>query len=322
MTERQVIGINTTIVHGTSIKFSREYHYSVGNLMIVSFSKVCYAAIHHLKIVTTGFRMLSMGISRITKLIFITCIFIVFPPEIKAQKSLLDTILARGEIRIGTTGDYKPFTYLNPKTGTYEGMDIDAAHMLGEALGVKVRFVPTTWSNLSEDTKNNRYDLAMGGITRTLQRQKNLGLTNPYVTVGKAPLIRKADKTRFRNLDDIDQPGVGIGVNPGGTNQQFVRSNIRNATIKLIENNLKIQPAVAAGEVDVMFTDNIEAVIYARQNSALHAVNPGNPLTREDLGYMTKRDDQPFMNWLNLWIDQMKLKGELDQLKTKWIGIF
>ena len=62
--------------------------------MIVSFSKVCYTAIHHLKILTTGFRMLSMGISRITKLIFITCIVIVFPPEIKAQKSLLDTMLA------------------------------------------------------------------------------------------------------------------------------------------------------------------------------------------------------------------------------------
>ncbi len=242
--------------------------------------------------------------------------------SVHAQTSRLDRILERGEIRIGTTGDYKPFTYLNPKTGTYEGMDIDAAHLLGVALGVSVRFVPTTWSTLSEDTQNDRYDLAMGGITRTLTRQKILGLTEPYVTVGKSPLIRKSDRDRFRNLQYIDQPGVRIGVNPGGTNESFVRANITQARIVMIENNLDVQPAVAAGEVDVMFTDNVEAVIYARQNPVLYALNPDKPLTREDLGYMTVRDDQPFINWLNLWIHQMKLKGTLEELRSKWIGAY
>ena len=92
-----------------------------------------------------------------------------------ARSSLLDRIQERGEIRIGTTGDYKPFTYLNPETGAYEGMDIDAARQLGDALGVSVKFVPTTWSNLSEDTLNDRFDLAMGGITRTLTAAEGPG---------------------------------------------------------------------------------------------------------------------------------------------------
>lgn len=242
--------------------------------------------------------------------------------NIHAQTSLLDRIVERGEIRIGTTGDYKPFTYLNPETGNYEGLDIDAAHLLGEALGVSVRFVPTTWSDLSGDTLNDRFDLAMGGITRTLKRQRILALTNPYVTIGKSPLIRKTDRDRFKGLQDIDAPGVRIGANYGGTNEAFVRANIRQATIVMFENNLDVQPAVAAGEVDVMFTDNVEAVIYARQNPALYAVNPDNPLTREDIGYMTVRDDQPFMNWLNLWLYQMQQKGTLDDLRGKWIGAF
>jgi len=258
---------------------------------------------------------------RVYKLILFICLSIV-STNVYTQTSRLDLILARGEIRIGTTGDYKPFTYLNPGTGAYEGMDIDAAYMLGEALGVSVQFVPTTWSNLSEDTQNDRYDVAMGGITRTLTRQKILGLTDAYLTVGKSPLIRKTDQERFQNLQDIDQPGVRIGVNPGGTNESFVLSNISKAKIIMINNNLDIQPAVAAGKVDVMFTDNVEAVIYARQNPALFAVNPSQPFTREDLGYLTSREDQPFINWLNLWIHQMELKGTLHELKKKWIGKF
>ena len=240
--------------------------------------------------------------------------------DVHAQTSLLDRIRERGEIRIGTTGDYKPFTYLNPETGTYEGMDIDAAQLLGEALGVSVRFVSTTWSNLSEDTLNERFDLAMGGITRTLTRQKDLALTDPYVTIGKSPLIRKADRERFRNLRDIDRPGVRIGANYGGTNEAYVRANIRQASIVMFENNLDVQPAVASGDVDVMFTDNVEAVIYARQNPLLYALDPDRPLTREDLGYMTVRGDQPFINFLNLWLYQMRQKGTLEALRSKWIG--
>jgi ABC-type amino acid transport substrate-binding protein len=51
-------------------------------------------------------------------------------------------------------------------------------------------------------------------------------------------------------------------------------------------------------------------------------VSPDEPLTREDIGYMTVRDDQPFMNWLNLWLYQMQQKGTLDALRSKWIGAF
>ena len=119
--------------------------------------------------------MTPSNVIRIRTILFLVCICIVSANATTPRHPGWISFWNAGEIRIGTTGDYKPFTYLHPETGVYEGMDIDAAHMLGEALGVRVRFVPTTWSDLSEDTLNDRYDLAMGGITRTLTRQKILG---------------------------------------------------------------------------------------------------------------------------------------------------
>ena len=92
-----------------------------------------------------------------------------------AKKSRLDVILERGYILVGTTGDYKPFSYLNPQTGDYEGHDIDAAKMLAAAMGVEVIFVQTTWKTLVEGVLKGRYDVAMCGITRTLSRQKQVG---------------------------------------------------------------------------------------------------------------------------------------------------
>ena len=237
-----------------------------------------------------------------------------------AQESRLDVILERGHILVGTTGDYKPFSYFNEDTQEFEGHDIDAAKKLGEALGVEVKFVKTTWKTLVQGILDENYDVAMCGITRNLTRQKQVGLTEPYINVGKSPLVRIADKDRFKTLEDIDQPGVKIGVNPGGTNEKFVNANIKQAEIVVIEKNLDIPAKVAAGEVDVMITDNVEAMLVAGKNPELYAVSPNETFTKDDFGYMLPRDDFAFLNWMNLWMHQMHEKGEFDALKAKWIA--
>jgi cyclohexadienyl dehydratase len=259
------------------------------------------------------------------KLLSVAVLFVVFlvclsPSAFCAQKSRLDVILERGQILVGTTGDYKPFSYLNPQTGQFEGHDIDAALKLGEDLGVTVRFVETTWPTLVQGIREGRYDIAMCGITRTLARQKEVGLTAPYIAVGKSPLIRKVDEGRFKTLADIDRAGVKIGVNPGGTNERFVLANIKHAEIVTVPKNLDIPDKLAAGEVDVMITDNVEAMLVAGKRAELFAVSPKETFTRDDFGYMFPRDEFALQNWLNLWVHQMHTKGEFQELKAKWIA--
>ena len=233
--------------------------------------------------------------------------------------SHLDQIIQRGVLKVGTTGDYKPFSYLSPTTNQYEGHDIDAAALLAESLGVKIEFVKTTWPTLLKDLQDNQYDVAMCGITRTLARQKVAALSHPYINVGKSPLVRAADRNRFKTLADIDQPGVKIGVNPGGTNQRFVDANIKKATVVVIEKNLSIPEKIVARDVDVMITDNVEAMLVAKQDSRLYAVEPENTYTKDDFGYLLPRDDHAWIDYVNLWVDLAKLKGDFGKLQQKWI---
>ena len=142
---------------------------------------------------------------------------------------------------------------------------------------------------------------------------------NAAGTASRAP----GDRTRGHRewtLADIDQPGVKIGVNPGGTNEKFVLANIKQAEIVVIEKNLDIPGKIAASEVDVMITDNVEAMLVAGKRPELYAVSPENTFTKDDFGYMLPRDEFTFLNWLNLWIHQMHEKGEFEQLKAKWIA--
>jgi cyclohexadienyl dehydratase len=231
----------------------------------------------------------------------------------------LDRIVQQGVLRVGTTGDFKPFSFLNPATNDYEGHDIDAAKMLADSLGVKVQFINTTWPTLLKGIQEDQYDIAMCGITRNLTRQKVAALSHPYINVGKSPLIRAADQNRYKTLSEIDQPGVRIGVNPGGTNQRFVDANIKRATIIVIERNLSIPEKILAGEVDVMMTDNVEAMIVSKAEPRLYAVDPENTYTKDDFGYLMPRDDQNWIGYVNLWMDLAKLKGDFVRLQQKWI---
>lgn len=77
-----------------------------------------------------------------------------------------------------------------------------------------------------------------------------------------------------------------------------------------MEKNLCIPAAVEDGEVDVMITDNVEAMLVAGKNAKLFAVSPGKTFTKDDFGYMLPRDDFAFLNWMNLWMHQMHVKRE------------
>jgi cyclohexadienyl dehydratase len=59
------------------------------------------------------------------------------------QASRLDEIIKRGTLRVGMTGDYRPFTSLDKASENFSGFDVDMAESPGKALGVKVDYVQT-----------------------------------------------------------------------------------------------------------------------------------------------------------------------------------
>jgi len=233
------------------------------------------------------------------------------------QARSFDEIVASGTLRVGTTGDYKPFSF--DDKGTYEGFDIAVAQSFANRLGLKLELVKTTWKTLMADLKADKYDIGMSGITRTIARQKEARFGQGYVMFGKTVLVNRDNVTRFASLGDVDKKGVRIGVNPGGTNEKFVKANIKNAEVVMFESNLSIPPAVADKKVDVMITDSVEALYYAATNPKLAAPLDGDPFTRAELGYLMPASAERLQDTVNFMMDQMTLKGEMTALKMQYL---
>lgn len=232
--------------------------------------------------------------------------------------SLLDKIMQRGYMAVGMTGDYKPFTYLNPSTGTFEGIDVDMALAMGKALGVEVKFVKTSWPTLMKDFEAGKFDLGVGGVSVNLERQKKGFFSIPYLVDGKTPITRKENVAKFQTLEQIDQPGVRVIVNPGGTNEKFARANIKKATLTVYQDNVTIFDQIVQGKADLMMTDAIETVLQQKLRPELAAVHPDNPFTYSEKGYLMPRDIV-FKMWVDQWLHTSMNDGTYRRIYDKWL---
>lgn len=234
------------------------------------------------------------------------------------QTSRLDEIVKRGTLRVGMTGDYQPFSYLDQATSKFRGFDVDMAETLGKALGVKVEYVHTAWPQLMKDFEADNFDIAMGGISITLDRQKKGMFSTPIMRQGKTPIARCADKGKYETIAEIDRPGTRLIVNPGGTNERFAKANVKNAEIKTYADNVTIFDEIAKGNADVMITDSSETLYQQKLHAGvLCAVHPDKPFNFGELAYWLQRD-VALKDFVDQWLHIAREDGSYKKIYAAW----
>ena len=198
----------------------------------------------------------------------------------------LQMVKARGVLRVGTTGDYCPMSYLNPRTHAYEGFDTALTEDLAARLGVGIRYVPTTWPTLMQDTLDRKFDLAICGITITAARKEQALMSEGYLENGKTVLCRAEDAKKYISLAAINRPEVRVMENPGGLNEKFAREHLPNAIL------------------------------------TIHPVNVlDRPFTRGQLGVLLPPGNKSLLEYVNGFLEEERRSGRLDLLRIMYLHL-
>jgi cyclohexadienyl dehydratase len=228
----------------------------------------------------------------------------------------LQRIASSGQLRVGTTGDYAPFSL--EVNGALNGSDIELAQKLANQLHARAVFIHTSWASMLDDLSRGAFDLSMGGVSVTPARQAQAAFSIPYSSGGKTILARCKDSGRFHNgLTSVDRPKVRVIVNPGGTNEQYVRSNVHHARILVYPDNRAIFDEIAADRADVMITDDVEAELQARHHPGLCRTFSGT-LTHADKAILMPRDPD-FVKSVDDWLAPAIAAGEPAQLLKSYL---
>jgi len=233
--------------------------------------------------------------------------------------SHLDTIQQQGQLRVCTTGDYKPYTFKRTD-GDFEGIDIAMARSLADSLGVKVEWVQTTWKTLMPDMQAGKCDIGMGGISVTLERQKKAYFSNTLDSDGKIPLVRCADQSKYQTVEQINQPNVRLVEPAGGTNEAFVHAFLPKAQLAL-HDNVTIFQQLLDNKADVMITDASEALYQQKLKPGLCAVNPHQYMQYGEKAYLLPRDDISWKLYVDQWLHLSKVTGTYQKVLGEWLAL-
>jgi cyclohexadienyl dehydratase len=230
-------------------------------------------------------------------------------PDLRTQ------IMTSGMLRVGTTGDYAPFSY-SADDMSFTGIDIDLALNLAESLNVELIFIKTSWPTLMNDLAAGLFDIAMSGVSIIPARQQHAYFSAPYHLGGKSPITLCSRVAEFSSIEEIDQPSVSAIVNPGGTNERFIDAKLRRAKKILHQDNRTIFNEIINGNADLMITDSIEVRLQTNLHPELCESMPGKTLTYQEKGYMMPKDPALRLavnQWLQEANSQKILKRTFEQ---------
>jgi polar amino acid transport system substrate-binding protein len=243
---------------------------------------------------------------------------------------LLARICADGEIRVSTDPAYPPQSELNPETGEYEGFDIDVATEIADRLGVDIAWETPDWEVLTAGSWNDRWDMSVGSMTPTNDRQEVLNFTEPYSYV-PAVIVVHEDSDVTDVTTDLD--GAKIGVCADCTYQFFLEKSLEisgfefdfvidDATVTGYDTDTTALQDLALGDgtrLDAVMTSAPVADAFAEDNPVKVV---GDPVFGEPLAIAFDKSSELDGASLQEAVDQivadMHDDGTLSELSMNW----
>jgi polar amino acid transport system substrate-binding protein len=235
-----------------------------------------------------------------------------------AKKSTIEQIIKRGELRVGFESGYVPFEMTNKK-GEFIGFDMDYARRLAKDMGVKFVPINTAWDGIIPALMTGKFDIIMGGMTITQERNLKVNFADPYIVVGQTILLNKKLKDQVLSYKDLNNPKYIVTSQLGTTGEQAIKRYIPKATYKGFESQVEAGLEVINGKADALVYDlPFCGFLYGSQGKD-KTIFLSDPFTYEPLAWAINKGDPDFLNYLNNFLRQTKGDGFYDRMYKKWI---
>ena len=245
----------------------------------------------------------------------------------------LARICASGKLRVATDPKYPPQSSFDVQDQTWKGFDVDVATEIAQRLGVQPELQAQKWGVITAGTWNDRWDVSVGSMTDTLDREKLFYFTPAYYYTPAAMSVAE-DNTTITGPGDLTGKTVCVGVST--TYQDYV-----DGTLKLGAGappfDFEIHGAnLQTYDTDTDALDNLalgdgvrcDAAISAQQTIQAYIDDGGkiklvgDPLYYEPLSIAFDKNDpsdsQPLSEAVSKIIDDMHADGTLSSLSKKW----
>ncbi|MEB0139781.1 MULTISPECIES: transporter substrate-binding domain-containing protein [unclassified Undibacterium] len=229
---------------------------------------------------------------------------------------LLDTVHARGSLKIAVEGTYPPFNFTDQKTHALSGFDVDVARLLAAKLGVKAEFVTIEWSGILAGLSAGKFDVIVNQVGITPKRAESFDFSTPYTLSAAQLVVRKDEQRSFTSL--VDLKGKKLGVAQGSNYEERAKASA-GIDVKSYPGAPEYLQDLAAGRIDAALNDSL-MVAYLLKNSPL-PIKAGaaiGEVTSNGIPFV--KGNPKFAAALNQALAAISKDGSLAQASIKWFG--
>src|SRR3954469_14333696 len=105
---------------------------------------------------------------------------------------------AQSVMKVGSTPTGIPFTFLNTKTNTIQGVMADLVTEIGKDLGFQVQIEPMQFSTLIAALTSNKIDLISAAMYISPARREVIEFSEPVYSYGEGLIVPKADTREYK----------------------------------------------------------------------------------------------------------------------------
>lgn len=234
----------------------------------------------------------------------------------KAEKSILDQVIAAKKLRVGFLPDYPPWGSRNP-AGKFEGYDLDIAALLAEGLGVELELIPVEAPNRVPSVATGKVDVIIGCLTPTNERAKTVDFTIPYASAGIVPMVW-ADNASIKTLKDL--VGKKVSVARGSTPDMAIVKAVPTAEVVRFDTIADAFTALQTKKVEAFIEEDTFVFYTAATDPRFKPV--GQSFTAPELiSFGVTKGDQKWLNYLNNFLTNLRYSGKNAELYKKWFGV-
>lgn len=234
------------------------------------------------------------------------------------------------EVRIGTDGGYLPWTSMTP-AGELTGFDIELARLVCQRMQRSCRFTAQPWEGQIPALEQGKYDILVGGISITPERQKRLAFTQSY---GNLPINFAAAKNSGLNgkgsWAELKNALVGktVGVQSGTQSQKFMDNELKGAVnVRLYDNQDSLNLDLLAGRIDAALAGRSPwiALTGSPQGETIEILSPNLDFEQFDylgvgVGGLMRKDTEELRKAWDVALCQLKKDGEVTRISQQWFG--
>jgi ABC-type amino acid transport substrate-binding protein len=219
-------------------------------------------------------------------------------------------VKSTGTVRVCVWPDYYGVTHRNANTQKLEGIDIDLSQEFGRDLQLKVQHVDSSFVTLVEDLLNERCDIAMFAVGMLPQRMQLLRFSKPYLQSDIYAVSTKSNRA-VQRWEDIDKPGVVVGVQAGTFMEPVMRAQLKQARMVVVQPPATRERELEAGRIDVFMTDFPYSRRLLDNADWAHLIAPPGAFNILPYGYAVKPGDDAWLAQVDGFVTRIKRDGRL-----------